>query len=722
MSQSLDSLFWTSHDNFLRKLQEGKASTSLLNDHFEWLLYGTQKFKPSNESSRKQIIGNAKLEFKGKPFLYNAKLRPLVLRAAKLLDLDEIQAILLLRRWVKNHDINENTLQENDPATMNTMVLQVLKYYNLERHLLLKSIQVVLINEADGGTLADLRSRLINANVEEQLHARLRENVESGAAAISRRLRAGDAAAIAGAAGADVAAAGTSTAVSAASTGFITTAATLDWLKAAKDEMQTGLIRERIELLNCMLLLYERCRVACKPERALALARLLLDRVFASVHSGGAADGGSGSTISFTAAGYGIRASAGNPAAEADVQHSRMLAALLLMSCLDLPGHVLLTAGPSAASGGGGAAAAEADEGPPLGGKTMDLHNQISQYAAMPETALLLLTWVGCLRLLDLSGSDSSVRDLDAATRDLEGRVAAMGGLAPAVAALKTACDGAFGIVLLQYRGVARKALCVLCTAFDLGADSLNPAMYETVEGLLKLCLQDDIQACTDFWDESVATMAPLRSLRTGAVRLFPVLLHPLLVLLRLTAVSAATASRAYAFLQEKVSLMVVHTADEPALKHLEDLPNEVLVDVPLPWNLAPTVEGMVLPEEMPGTVLPMPPVLSALQGGFIMVEYAADVNGNCPQSRGQVLLLSRAVYCVAALEHALRHNLPLERSLFRDLSDTFSLLGSLCALYPDNLSDIMAQSVTSSGACRDWLQVTAGVLAIGPQLAAEPT
>ncbi|GLI65781.1 hypothetical protein VaNZ11_009397, partial [Volvox africanus] len=667
------------------------------NDHFEWLLYGTHKFKPSNEPSRKQIIGNAKLEFKGKPFHYNAKLRPLVLRAAKLLDLDEIQAILLLRRWVKNHDINEDTIQENDPAAMNTMVLQVLKYYNLERHLLLKSIQVVLINEAEGGTLADLRSRLLNGNMEEQLHARLRENVESGAVAISRRLRAGDAAAFAGAAaGPDAAAAGTSTAVAAASTSFITTAATLDWLKAAKDEMQTGLIRERIELLNCMLLLYERCRVACKPERALALARLLLDRVFASVQPADGNSGGSGSTISFTTVGYGVRASAGNAAAEADVQHSRMLAALLLMSCLDLPGHILLTAGPAVVSDGAAAATPGLD--PPLGGKTMDLHNQISQYAAVPETALLLLTWVGCLRLLDLSGSGNSIRDLDASTRDLEGRVAAIGGLAPAAAALKTACDGAFGIVLLQYRGVARKALCVLCTAFDLGADSLNPAMYATVEELLTLCLQDDVQACTDFWDESVATMAPLRSLRTSAVRLFPMLLHPLLVLLRLTAVSAATASRAYAFLQEKVSLMVVHTADEPALKHLEDAPNEVLVDVPLPWNLAPTVEGMVLPEEMPGTVICMPPVLSALQGRFIIVEYAADVNGNCPQSRGQVLLLSRAVYCVAALEHALRYNLPLERSLFRDLCDTFSLLGSLCALHPDNLSDIMAQSVTSSG------------------------
>ncbi|EFJ50204.1 hypothetical protein VOLCADRAFT_89091 [Volvox carteri f. nagariensis] len=709
MAQSFDSLFWASHASFHRRLQDGNYSKSALDDHFDWLLYGTQKFKPCNESSRKQILEKLQLEFKGKTFSYYARLRPLALRAARLLDLDEVQAMLLLKRWLKdNPDVKLDDLSENDPAALNDSILQVLRYYNSERILLLKCIQVVMLKAGEtdeaGGALSDLLDRLIKSNIEEQLHARLRENLENGAAAITRRLKAGDVAACAPAA---AAATGTAGAVSTTTVGFVGTAASLSWLSAASGEMRSQLVSERLELLNCLLLLYEVCDIACKPERAQALARLLLDRVFLSAQTGGAQNGAGGSGSS--AAEHGIRAGGG---ADTVTLLSQQLAALLLMSCVDLPGHVRLAAAPTAAGAGA------ADATLPLGGKTMGVHNQISQYAATPATALLLLTWAGCLRLLDVSGGGHMIRDLDGATRELDGRVAAVGGLTTAVAALTALCGGAVGALLLVYRSVATKALCVLCTAFDLGADNVDPAMYEAVVALVKLCMEGDARACAALWDESQPATAPLRSLLASAARLFPAVPHHLLRLLRLTAASPDTARAAYAFLQRSVSLVVLHSASEPAIRHLGG--GEVELTSELPWNLAPNVPGLVLSQGFMGTLTPLPAALSELRGRYVLVSWDAEISGG---SYGQVLLLGRACHCVATLEHALLHNLPLERSdptLLRDLSDTLSLLASLCSLEPSLLADLITQSVRlSSGTQRFWIDVVAGVLAIGPQLAA---
>ncbi|GFR52694.1 hypothetical protein Agub_g15321, partial [Astrephomene gubernaculifera] len=270
------------------------------------------------------------------------------------------------------------------------------------------------------------------------------------------------------------------------------------WLSAAHGEMRQQLVSERLELLHCLLLLYEQYGVTCKPERAHSLARLLLDRVFVSVQVAG---GGVAADAVPTAAGE-AAAAADSPAVL-----SQQLAALLLLSCLDLPGHVQLATATAPPTGG----AVEALL--PLGGKTMDLQNQLSQYAATPSTALLLMTWAGCLRLLDAGGAGHVIRDLDGAARDLETRAAAAGGLTAAAAAVTALCSAAGGALLLVYHSVVIKALCVLCTAFDLGVDTLDPAMYDVVISLLKLCVEGDAHACASLWDESSAATAPLRSL-----------------------------------------------------------------------------------------------------------------------------------------------------------------------------------------------------------------
>ncbi|KAG2443449.1 hypothetical protein HXX76_001806 [Chlamydomonas incerta] len=694
--------------------------------------------------------------------------------------------MLLLKRWLKDNEphLKPEQLPDSDPAAVNELLLQVMRYYHSERIVLLKCIQVVMLKAGEpdeaGGLLEELLSRLVTSGLEEQLHGRLRENLEAGAAAITRRLKeaagaaagGGAAAALGTALGAPPPAAAGAGALTAAAAGAAGSMATLTWLSAAHGEMRGQLLAERLELLNCLLLLHEVCGVAAKPERAQALARLLLDRVFPSKaghhgHGGGAAANGSAVPPPYNGGGAGGGDAAALPASSDPndpAQLCQQLAGLLLLSCLDLPGHVRLanaaappptppsappTFGAPAAAppglAGGGAGAVEALL--PLGGRTVDVHNQISQYAAGPGSALLLLAWAGCLRLMDGAyaaagappGSSSMVRDLDGAARELEARVAAVGGLGAAAGALAALCGGgaAVGALLLVYRGVGTKALCVLCTAFDLGVDAVDGATYDTVEQLLALCVAGDARACGELWDDGNAATAPLRALLAAAARLFPAAPRHLLRLLRATAAAADSARAAYGFLQRHVALVVLHDAGEPAIRHLGG--GEVELAAPLPWNLAPSVPGLELPQGCIGTLCPLPAPLAELRGRRVLVSWDADVSGGGGQSRGQVLLLGRASHCVAALEHCLHHHQPLthhnDPGLLSDLADTLALLAELTELEPGLTPDLLQQSVTfgprghhhhshhgqqaAAAATRSWTDVVAGVLALGPQLAA---
>ncbi len=81
----MDALIFSPFSALHSKLQSGKVGKATLEENFDWLLHGTQRFRPSNEASRKQISENTRLQFKGKAFVFDAKHRPLALRLAKLL-------------------------------------------------------------------------------------------------------------------------------------------------------------------------------------------------------------------------------------------------------------------------------------------------------------------------------------------------------------------------------------------------------------------------------------------------------------------------------------------------------------------------------------------------------------------------------------------------------------------------------------------------------------
>ncbi|KAG2497263.1 hypothetical protein HYH03_004847 [Edaphochlamys debaryana] len=627
--------------------------------------------------------------------------------------------MLLLKRFLKDHrpDAKPEEL-DADPAAAQELLLQLLRFYNSERLVLLKCIQVVLLKAGEpdegGALLSDLLTRLVSGGLEEQLHARLRENLEGGAAAITRRLKAAAEAAAAAtqAAAALPAPAGALAPAPAAGAGAGAASASLAWMSAAHAEMRSQLVAERLELLHGLLLLYElpSANVRCKPERAQALARLLLDRVFAST--------------AVAAGGNGVVADSTDP----PTQLSQQLAVLLLLSCLDLEGHVRLATEVAVNSATAPGAAAPPAPAPPLGGKTLEVHNQLRQYAASPATALLLLTWAACLRLLEACGAGSgggaggALRDLDAAARELESRAAAVGGMGAAAGSLAALFGGAVGALLLVYRQVALSVLCVLCTAYELGADSLEGSTYDTVAQLLRLCVEGDARACAALWDEGSPTTAPLRALLAAAARLFPAVPRPLLRLLASTAASPEAARAAYSFLQRSVSLVVLHPLPlGPGFRQLGG--GEVELTEALPWNLAPSVPGLALPQGCVGSLCPLPASMPELRGRYALIAWDAEVSGGGGQSRGQVLLLGRASHCVAALEASLAACGPLpppsDPRLLDDLADTLAALAALTGQEPALATDLLAQSVPfAGGTTRGWTDVAAGVLALGPALA----
>ncbi len=116
-----------------------------------------------------------------------------------------------------------------------------------------------------GAVLGELLSRLVKSGLEDQLHSRLRENLEGGGAAMRRRLKAASEAGTLAApaalpaaqtatAGGVLAPAAPQSIANAAAAGSL---ASLAWLTSAHALMRSQLLAERLELLHCLLLLYE---------------------------------------------------------------------------------------------------------------------------------------------------------------------------------------------------------------------------------------------------------------------------------------------------------------------------------------------------------------------------------------------------------------------------------------------------------------------------------
>eukprot|EP00897_Mesotaenium_endlicherianum_P003611 jgi/Mesen1/3278/ME000019S02695 len=125
--------------------KQAKAWEARLGKHREWLLHSTAGFKTPNGASR-AALDSARLEAGEDAIVVDARLKPLALRASTLLELDEVQAYILVQRVCG--PVTDAQLAAPDTARSLLQALQ-LQYY-VERQSLLKCGEGA--SGADAGT------------------------------------------------------------------------------------------------------------------------------------------------------------------------------------------------------------------------------------------------------------------------------------------------------------------------------------------------------------------------------------------------------------------------------------------------------------------------------------------------------------------------------------------------------------------------------------------
>jgi hypothetical protein len=148
-------------------------------------------------------------------------------------------------------------------------------------------------------------------------------------------------------------------------------------------------------------------------------------------------------------------------------------------------------------------------------------------------------------------------------------------------------------------RELLLQGLCLAGLAFAFSPSALpTPLLFDLLE-LISGLLEGDQALVAAVWEEEQPVTRPLRSLLEECSQLFPAFLWPLLQLLRPLCQGAVGAAQAYAHLQGKVQLSVVHAAGDAGLLHGGG--NRVEMMGNRPWPMAPEVEGSIIPEVSEG-------------------------------------------------------------------------------------------------------------------------
>ncbi len=108
---SLDTLWWTSVGQLHAQLQQAcggderdppDASKKQIEGQLDFVLNSLSSFRAQSDGSKKLLLNESKVSFKGKKFAIEALLRPATVKLSVLLDLDELQTHILLKRWLKD--------------------------------------------------------------------------------------------------------------------------------------------------------------------------------------------------------------------------------------------------------------------------------------------------------------------------------------------------------------------------------------------------------------------------------------------------------------------------------------------------------------------------------------------------------------------------------------------------------------------------------------------
>ncbi|GAX74714.1 hypothetical protein CEUSTIGMA_g2162.t1 [Chlamydomonas eustigma] len=675
---SLDHLWWTSvgaiHSLLqgIQKQEIDDKAQKLFDDNYVWILNGASSFLPPGESSKK-LLNDDKVSLKGKKFVIEPLLRPATLQLSIILDLDELQTHILLKRWLK--DTGQDSLvakaSSSSPVSISLdAMLQVLTYYHEERLMLLKSAQLILLEGLHNSVyFSKLSQRLVKDGLEDKVFSCLRSNIDVGRSSSNWP-------------GSDAVLNRMNSIMKA-----LGPTCHMGWLSTVQTCILDQVLKERCELMSSLLLLYKlplKQKVTCSSHRVLELIRLVGCGMFSAGEfkpSSNLAQSDQGCLI------------------ETAREVSEQCACMLLLCVLDPSAYISLTSSaPPAPS-----APSSRDDIVPLGGKVRDVHNELRSWRGTKTNAALLLTWSAIIKLVE------PYDDLgESCVEEFQERAFLCGGFTAISDSLNTQSASLSTALGFLHRRLVLDAVCVMSTAFDLGPTQLTSGVLSQLFELLSTILAGDPELCDLIWDDSLDLTMPVRAMLKEAALLFPADLTLFLKLLNAVSAGPASSAAAYTYLQSVPHMSILHDASlQRVLVESEGgRAGSVILSRATAWPQAPSISTLALPQGVEGTVGVVPPSLcDARSVDSVMVVW--EVRGS-HRSFGQLLMLGRACHCILELQQCLQLGQAFDSETVRDFEGIMCLMTRLCEHSVTAVQDLATLGVDQAGTGRkhSWFSV----------------
>lgn len=205
------------------------------------------------------------INIKGKKFAIEIALRQATMQLSALLDLDELQTHILLKRYIKDSCDDEKALESarasNKPMELSLEAMtSILSFYFDERLALLKSLQSILMLGVENKELGAVAVKLIKGSIEDKTFALIRSTLAllgpSPGSSLEPHGAIEPASSTTGGGGGIYARMAAVAKVLTASGGAIG-ASTVVWMSSCHTSIREQLFRECCELLSILLFIYE---------------------------------------------------------------------------------------------------------------------------------------------------------------------------------------------------------------------------------------------------------------------------------------------------------------------------------------------------------------------------------------------------------------------------------------------------------------------------------
>ncbi|KAL4443613.1 hypothetical protein ABPG75_011350 [Micractinium tetrahymenae] len=698
-----------------------EALKATLAEYEPWLVRGVAGFRPPSEASRKALETEASLSIGSKKLPVEAGLRAAAADVSRALCLDEVQAYVLLRRWVAKAGAAGaagaaggaagpgagsgaavgaapgGVAIQPGASLAPAQLLEVAQLYHSERLKLLKSIEDLLWEgeRAEGGPLLEViegtLGKLLEQSLEDTTFQALRANLEpapaggagtgtSAGAAIGSSGTAQTAIMIGGFGGSTPGGAGGGGGGAAASA-----AASLAEARAL------GAAAERCSLLSILILIYYHPRKQCTPDRFLSLARLFHATLF--------------SRAAPRAAGGGLVAVAAPEGEPSPAQMSVKLATLLLLEMLDVDKALAALAA--------GQPLDEASYVFAGGDVKQRVNAELASWwpSASAAHSPVLLAWAAVLCLIG--------RSTDQGQGQVGGHQAIEQAKAHASKAHETDALGTL-CALTTHAGMQPNAAemvnnIVLSTmsaafcAFNFSPAALPLPQLEAVVRVMANLFRDQPALCEGFWAGDRITDEPLRHFLDDLRGLYPALPAPLYTMLAALSATSDSAASANAYLAQLPSLACLHVLPDPAIEQDCNEDGDVYTQHPV---ALPGARALTLPQGVLGEVSDLPEGLSSTDALWTLpagedIEHVQLVKWRLalPDGVGQWILLCRMAEALALIQQAppgsaapgsaaAAHT----AAALEELSCALQLLAAFCSRDPQTALELLHVELPAGG------------------------